>query len=336
MGRNLLQPSTRAFIREARRTPGYSLFDWLHGYVYARWPYLYIGIGTGEHPLARVVGPLVRGLSRLFPSKPGDDPSVTLADTYHGKVVPLAAAQRLVTVNQEISLTNLEHVIPYTRARDIILHNPDHIVVLKCPCRTARPNPCRPLDVCLIVGEPFAGFVAEHHPDRSRWIMPEEAVAILRAEHERGHVHHAFFKDAMLGRFYAICNCCACCCGAMQAWQNGVPMLASSGYVSHVDEDRCIGCGDCADFCQFGALTVSDSLALVDSATCMGCGVCVSHCAQSALSLVRDPAKGEPLEIRELIALSVRGREQRADGIGQVEDVPDAKVNLIGRACRRG
>jgi len=48
-----LRPSTRAFTREARRTQGYGLFDWLHGYVYARWPYLYISIGTGEHPLAR-------------------------------------------------------------------------------------------------------------------------------------------------------------------------------------------------------------------------------------------------------------------------------------------
>ena len=47
------RPSTRAFIREARRLPGYSFFDWLHGYVYARWVYLYIGIGTGEHPLAK-------------------------------------------------------------------------------------------------------------------------------------------------------------------------------------------------------------------------------------------------------------------------------------------
>ena len=59
----LIRPSTRAFIQEARRTPGFSLFDWLHGYVYARWPYLYIGIGAGEHPLARVLGPPVRLLS---------------------------------------------------------------------------------------------------------------------------------------------------------------------------------------------------------------------------------------------------------------------------------
>jgi hypothetical protein len=26
-----------------------------------------------------------------------------------------------------------------------------------------------------------------------------------------------YYKDAMLGRFYATCNCCSYCCGAMQA-----------------------------------------------------------------------------------------------------------------------
>ena len=305
----LLRPSTHAFVREARRTPGYSFFDWLHGYVYLRWPYLYIGLGAGEHPLARVFGPLVRALSRLFPLRATDGSSperITLADTYHGKVVPLEAAKRLVTVGEEISLTDLEQVIPYARARDIVLRNPDHIVVLECPCRASRPNPCQPLDVCLVVGEPFASFVAEHHPRRSRWITPEETVEILSAEHERGHVHHAFFKDAMLGRFYAICNCCACCCGAMQAWRNGTPMLASSGYVSQVDAEQCIGCGVCAEFCQFEALSVSDGVAAVDGALCMGCGVCVSRCGEGALSLVRDPSKGEPLEIHELMASAGR------------------------------
>jgi Pyruvate/2-oxoacid:ferredoxin oxidoreductase delta subunit len=312
----LLRPSTWAFIKEAWRTPGYSFFDWLHGYVYARWPYLYIGIGVGEHPLVRAFAPLVnRALKLLKVETTTDQPAVsplqssslnsdhiTFADTYHGKVVLLEAAQRLVTVNQEISLTNLEQVIPYARARDIVLHNPDHIVVLECPCRTSRAHPCQPLDVCLIVGEPMASFVAEHHPTRSRWITPDEAVEILQAEHERGHVHHAFFKDAMLGRFYAICNCCACCCGAMQAQRNGIPMLASSSYVSQVDETLCAGCGECAEFCQFGALAVNDGLAVVDTHRCMGCGVCASKCAQEAISLVRDPSKGEPLEIHKLRA----------------------------------
>ena len=79
-------------------------------------------------------------------------------------------------------------------------------------------------------------------------------------------------------------------------------MLASSGYVSRVDADLCVGCGLCADFCQFGALSVNDVAAVVNTDACMGCGVCVSKCAEGALSLVRDPARGEPLEIRKLVA----------------------------------
>ncbi len=293
-------PSTRAFLAEARKTPGYSLFDFLHGYLYARWPYLYIGVGIGTHPLARWLAPFMVWMDALLVHKKRSDPvqsTITFADTYHGKAVPLETAKRLVLIGEEIQIPDLEQVIPYQRARSIIMHDPGHIVVLDCPCRMAREHPCRPLDVCLIVGEPFASFIAEHQPERSRRISREEAVAILKAEDDRGHVHHAFFKDAMLGRFYAICNCCACCCGAMQAQRNGVPMLASSGYVSTVDEDRCIGCGDCNTFCQFQALEVVDGVNHVAYEKCMGCGVCISKCPQDALTLVRDVNKGQPLEI---------------------------------------
>jgi len=227
---------------------------------------------------------------------------ITAVDTYHGKVVPLQAATQLVSVAEDVRLTDLEQIIPYALARDIVLRHPDHIVVLECPCRAARTKPCLPLDVCLIIGEPFATFVAEHHPRRSRWIASSEAIEILHAEDERGHSHHAFFKDAMFGRFYAICNCCSCCCGAMQAWQHGTPMLASSGYISHVEADQCTACGSCAEVCPFDALSMNDGVASVDKAVCMGCGVCVSHCEGGALSLVRDPSKGEPLEIQRLIA----------------------------------
>jgi ferredoxin len=274
----------------------YSFFDWLHGYVYARWPYLYIGIGTGEHPLARIVAPVANWIFSL-----GGEAGTSFADTYHGKVVPLEEATRLVTIDEPVHLTDLETIVPYTRARDIILHNPEHIIVLECPCRAARPNPCHPLDVCLIVGEPFAGFVIEHHPRRSRWITPDEAIEILHAEAERGHVHHVFFKDAMLDRFYAICNCCDCCCGAMQAHRNDVPMLASSGYVCQADTEACIGCGTCVEICPFGALALDEGVVAIDAAECMGCGVCVPQCQQEALALVRAPEKGIPLEIQKLM-----------------------------------
>jgi ferredoxin len=112
-----------------------------------------------------------------------------------------------------------------------------------------------------------------------------------------------YYKDAMLGRFYAICNCCqgaSPCCGAMEAQRNGTPMIASSGYVAVVDEALCAGCGEYADVCQFATISVDDGFARIDAAGCMGCGVCVAHCPQEAIELVRDPAKGEPLEIRSL------------------------------------
>jgi ferredoxin len=290
--------ATKDFLDEARRTAGYSLFDLLHGYVYGRWPYQYIATGVGENLLSRLLAPIARFVSWLAPDGGTDGRERgTVADTYHGKVMPTAAARRLVTLDAPIDLRDLEQVIPFERARAVILRQPDHIVALQCPCRSARSDPCLPLDVCLIVGEPFASFVHTHHPERSRRVSQTEAEHILRSERDRGHVHHAFFKDAMLDRFYAICNCCECCCGAMQAMRNGSPMLISSGYVSQVDETRCMCCGLCVDECPFGALRLAEIRVEVSEALCMGCGICAHQCPEGALFLARDESKPEPLVV---------------------------------------
>jgi Na+-translocating ferredoxin:NAD+ oxidoreductase RNF subunit RnfB len=66
------------------------------------------------------------------------------------------------------------------------------------------------------------------------------------------------YKDAMLGLFYAIGNCCAGCCGAMQAHQHDTPILASSGFVAQVDAELCAACGSCTDSCQLAAISVDD------------------------------------------------------------------------------
>jgi heterodisulfide reductase subunit A-like polyferredoxin len=96
----------------------------------------------------------------------------------------------------------------------------------------------------------------------------------------------------------------------MQAQRNGTPMLASSGYLAQVDADLCAACGECADVCQFAAISVDDGFAHIDVAVCMGCGVCVSQCSQEAISLLRDPAKDEPLEIQKLIAYAAQVTER--------------------------
>jgi ferredoxin len=302
--KGLVKPSTRWLYEEGRRTEDYSFYDFLHGYLYGRWPYLYIGVATGEHPLNRFLKPLFFLLSSIL-DPDGNHQSAEdgdkFADGYHGKVVPLDQAKRLVSIQQDISIKNLEKVIPFTRAKDIILKNPQRIAVLDCPCRVSRPNPCTPLDVCIIVGDPFVSFILEHQPRKTRLITSSEALEILEAEHKRGHVQHAFFKDAMLNRFYAICNCCSCCCGAFQAHQNDSPMLMTSGYTAKIDRQTCEGCGNCVDGCQFSAIALTNGSAEIIEEACYGCGVCVTMCPESAIELVLDPSKGTPLVIQKLI-----------------------------------
>ena len=292
---------TRKFWQIARQLKDYPLREKLHGIFYMRFPYLYIAAGTRSNRLGRFGAGVIAFFNRLFPPAAPKPGAVSFADTYHGKVVPLNTARELVSVKENISVPDLEHVLPYKLARALILDHPDHLAALDCPCRAAREHPCLPLDVCLIVGEPFVSMVLKHHPQRARAISSAEAVAILEAEDARGHVHHAFFKEAVLQRFYAICNCCSCCCGAMQAHQNGTPMLASSGYTARVDESLCIGCGECADYCQFSALSLADGVNVVNLEECMGCGVCTSHCGQGAIELVLAPEKGIPLEMANIL-----------------------------------
>jgi NAD-dependent dihydropyrimidine dehydrogenase PreA subunit len=315
-----IRPSTIAFYREARGRKDFSWRELVHGYVYGRWPYLYIGVATGRHRRFKQLELLAEvalrwwawrsaGRARRALPDPGAAPATAgaaraklrFADTYHGKVLLPDAARRLVTVGRDIRLTGLETVVPYELARDVILKHPDHIVLLDCPCRSSRPDPCLPLDVCLVIGEPFAGFIAEHHPTKSRWISRDEALDVLKAAGERGDVHHAFFKEAMLGRFYAICNCCACCCGAMQARRNGVPMLAPSGYLARVDPQRCAGCGTCAAACPFEAAALAAGTACVYPARCMGCGVCAPRCPSGAIVLDRAAHTGDPLDLNFLL-----------------------------------
>jgi Pyruvate/2-oxoacid:ferredoxin oxidoreductase delta subunit len=298
--------ATARFFEVADNETSVSRFDKLHGYVYGRWTYTYIGIGIAEKTWARrlraLVAPLV-SLLNIF--RTPDEKALTMADGYHGKVVPLDKAKQLIQIQEEIELRDLEHIIPYPIAKDIVIQNPDHIVVLDCPCRNARLDPCLPMDVCLIVGEPFASFVLSHHPQRSRQINSSEAEKLLEAEHARGHVHHAFFKDAMLGRFYAICNCCSCCCGAMNSHRNGSKMLASSGFLAELDQDSCLMCEECVEICPFGAIESTGMAIQIDASLCMGCGVCVGHCDAEALTLTRDESLPLPLDMQQLIQASL-------------------------------
>ncbi len=63
----------------------------------------------------------------------------------------------------------------------------------------------------------------------------------------------------------------------------------------------CQACGNCLSSCQFGALSLEYDAVEIDQNACMGCGVCTENCDQGALELVLEPARGTPLEIKELM-----------------------------------
>jgi Pyruvate/2-oxoacid:ferredoxin oxidoreductase delta subunit len=261
----------------------------LHGYIYARWTQQYID-----------------ALFRMATNKPGASKGdFWLARHYHGKILTHEHARCIVNLNHPIERTNLDQILPYPIARDLILQAPPEIVAYECVCRNGRRTHCEPTQVCMVVGKPFTDFVLEHHPGKSRRLTREAALQLLEEEHQRGHVHSAWFKDAMMNRFYAICNCCKCCCGGIrQMAVNGVPMVTSSGYIAQVDTAVCAQCGDCVELCPFLAITQNAEGVAHDWNRCLGCGVCEAKCQTGAITLVRDERKGVPLDVRALSSAS--------------------------------
>lgn len=284
----------------------------LHAYLYAKYLTHYVyhmgkNVGFVDKKPTEEIPPEVEEMIEMVTGKVLREVMSAETSTYHGKVVPLKNAIDLVRVEEDVELKNLEKVIPYKIARDIVLENPQNIAVMDCGCRVLHEKPCEPVDVCLAVGDPFVPFVLEHEVLNARKISSDEAVEILEAEAARGHVHCAYFKDVMDGRFYAICNCCPCCCLGMQAWiKAGTPMIAHSGYVP-VISDECTHCGDCAEICPFSAIESGEET-VVDKDKCMGCGVCEKVCSYDAVTLELEPARGVPLDINKLIEEAKTGQ----------------------------
>jgi len=60
-------------------------------------------------------------------------------------------------------------------------------------------------------------------------------------------------------------------------------LVQKSKVVSHIDDDKCIGCGDCYTACQDGGhmaiiFNRETRVASVDEEKCVGCGFCQGVC----------------------------------------------------------
>lgn len=58
-----------------------------------------------------------------------------------------------------------------------------------------------------------------------------------------------------------------------------------SGTEPSFDLAMCVGCGECATMCRFGAICLHDGVPVLDPMRCEGCGVCARFCPAQAVEL---------------------------------------------------
>lgn len=198
---------------------------------------------------------------------------------------------RVIPVGE--SIKNTMEVRPFESASSLV----DQMQawgVTKCICRAQKAligQACgHPIeDICMVLSQKPDAFSGSAG---IRALTKEEALQTLRRAAELGLVHCVSNNQHEL---WYICNCCTCSCGILRGMAElGIAnVVAHSAFVNRVDEELCIGCGECLTACQFNALTLEDR-AQVQEMRCVGCGVCVSHCPQGALGLERRPEAADP------------------------------------------
>ena len=168
-----------------------------------------------------------------------------------------------VFVNESVLMTEkTNHILDYERATHII-EEADFIGVGTCFCRHKNYHlgiPCKlnaPMETCLTFGN-VARSLAEHG-GYTRPIDKAEAKEILEMSYscnlvqmgENVREHPAF-----------MCNCCGCCCEALEAVRRFSPMqpIATTNYIPKINYDDCVSCGKCEKVCPILAISMQEEV----------------------------------------------------------------------------
>lgn len=166
------------------------------------------------------------------------------------RVIPIERA-----INGETRKASYEEVSKFLNENNLFS-------VSDCSCRTSRESigeGCGHLkeDMCIQMGHAAEYYI---RTGRGRQITREEAFEIIKKAEDNGLMHSIPNLDGP-GITHAICNCCGCGCFAMRLanfWVN--PDMVRSNYVSKVDKDKCVACGECVEACPTNALKLGQKL----------------------------------------------------------------------------
>ncbi len=131
-----------------------------------------------------------------------------------------------------------------------------------CSCRTDREamgEGCGHLkeDMCIQMGHAAEYYI---RTGRGREITRDEAFEIIKRAEENGLMHQIPNIDGS-GKTHAICNCCGCSCLSLRSgtMYKNVDMVRSN-YVSKVDKEKCVACGQCVENCPMNAMKLGQKL----------------------------------------------------------------------------
>lgn len=137
--------------------------------------------------------------------------------------------------------------------------------VSDCACRTVRESMgegCGHLkeNMCIQLGHAAEYYI---RTGKGREINREEAFEIIRQAEENGLMHQIPNTDGP-GKTHAICNCCGCGCLSLRTaemfYNND---MVRSNYVSKIDKEKCVACGECVEVCPVNALKLGQKVCSV-------------------------------------------------------------------------
>ena len=166
------------------------------------------------------------------------------------RVIPIETA-----ISGETRRASYEEVSKYLNESTIFS-------VSDCSCRTSREamgEGCGHLkeDMCIQLGHAAEFYI---RTGRGREITRAEAFEIIKKAEANGLMHSIPNTDGP-GKTHAICNCCGCSCFAMRIANMYVNNdMVRSNYVSKIDKDKCVACGECAQVCPVNALKLGQKI----------------------------------------------------------------------------
>jgi len=199
-----------------------------------------------------------------------------------------------VFVNEKaLSSDNIVHVLDYERASNVI-KTASHIGVGTCYCRHKMEHMGKacsaPLDICLTFNSTASSLIKH---SIARKIDVQEGLAQLDRAIDNNLVQ---FGENVQERVSFICNCCGCCCEALLAAKRFAAMntISTANFIPAVLEEKCSGCGKCAQICPVEAMglvssndpqNIKKKKAKLNADLCLGCGVCARVCPSKSIEL---------------------------------------------------